>query len=321
MKAAVYTKFGPPENLKIQQVPLREPQRDELLIKLYATTVEKEDPLMRKSPGLNGLLKPKRKILGMEFSGVVESIGPEVRNFGPGDAVFGNAGLSLGTYAQYLILPENGAVAAKPENLEHIQAAALTNGALTALPFLRDKGEIKPEQRVLVNGASGTVGSAAVQIAIAMGATVDGVCSSKNFDKVRNWGAQEVYDYATTDFTKLGKFYDIIFDVAGTSTYGKCRKILNPNGIYLSTLPSPGLLFFWWLTSRRTKGTKARFAATGLRKPAQKREDLTIIAKWAEEEKLRPVIDRVWNLEHISLAHEYVEQGKNGTVGINILHG
>ena len=323
MKAVVYTKFGPPEVLQFTDVETPLPKENEVLIRIRATTVEKEDPGMRKTPGLNGIFKPKHRILGMELAGEIESIGSAVSRFKPGDLVFGNAGMGLGTYAQYICLPEDGALAIKPQNLSFEEAAASTNGALTAIPFLRDKAQIRSGQSLLINGASGTVGSAAVQIAKHYGADVTGVCSTANLDAILALGADRVIDYSQDDFVELcqkeSRRFDIIFDVAGKTSFRNCAPILRPQGVYLATMPTPAIVVRM-LWTRLFGRRQVKFAATGLRAPAKKAVDLQLLREIAEAGQFRPRIDCSFPLEQIAEAHRHVESGrKNGTVVI-ILH-
>jgi NADPH:quinone reductase-like Zn-dependent oxidoreductase len=316
MKAIVYTKFGPPEVLQLQEVEKPTPKANELCIKIHATTVAKEDPDMRASPGFNGLLKPRHPILGQELAGEVESIGSGVTRFKPGDQVYGMD--MFGAYAEYKCMPEEGALAIKPANMSYEQAASVPNGALTALPFLRDKGGIRSGQSVLIYGASGSVGAAAVQLAKHYGAAVTGVCSTANVAWVKALGADQVIDYTREDFAKNGKTYDIIFDTVGKRSFSECKGSLTDAGVYLATVPTPAIMLraLWPVKSG---GKKVGFAATGLRPASAKAKDLLFIKELVEAGKLKAVIDRVYPLEQIAEAHRYVKQGhKKGNVVIAV---
>jgi NADPH:quinone reductase-like Zn-dependent oxidoreductase len=319
MKAIVYTKFGPPEVLQLHEVEKPTPKGNEVLIKIVATTVVKEDPDWRASPGLNGILKPRHPILGQELAGEVEAIGRDVTRFSPGDQVFGID--SFGAYAEYKCMPENGALAIKPVNMSYKEAASIPNGALTALPFLRDKGAIQSGQTVLIYGASGSVGAAAVQIARYYGAKVTGVCSTTNLDWVKSLGADQVIDYTQEDFTENGKTYDIIFDTVGKLSFSQCKGSLTTEGIYLSTVPTPEILLQALLTAKG-RGKKVKFAAAGLRPASEKIKDLDFLTELIEAGKLKPVIDKCYPLEQIVEAHRYVEKGhKKGNVVITVNSG
>jgi NADPH:quinone reductase-like Zn-dependent oxidoreductase len=319
MKAIVYEKFGPPEVLQLQDVEKPTPKANEVLIKIVATTVVKEDPDMRASPGFNGFLKPRNPILGQELAGEIESIGRDVTLFKPGDQVFGFD--MFGAYAEYKRMPENGALAIKPVNLSYEEAASVPNGALTALPFLRDKGNIQSGQSVLSHGASGSVGAAAVQLARYYGAEVTGVCSTANLEWVKSLGADRVIDYTREDFTKNGRTYDIIFDTVGNRSFSECRGSLAERGVFLTTGVMPGNMLHVLWTSM-TGGRKARFAATGLRPAREKAKDLVFLTELIETGKLKAVIDRCYPLEQIVDAHRYVGQGhKKGNVVITISAG
>jgi NADPH:quinone reductase-like Zn-dependent oxidoreductase len=319
MKAIVYTKFGPPEVLHLQEVEKPSPKANEVLIRIYATTVVKEDPDWRASPGFNGILKPKNPILGQELAGEIEAIGNAVTRFKPGDKVFGIG--SFGAYAEYKCMPENGALAIKPTNISYENAASIPNGALTALPFLRDKGNIRSGQTVLIYGASGSVGSAAVQLARYYGAEVTGVCSTTNLEWVKSLGADRVIDYSLEDFTENGKTYDIIFDTAGKRSFSECKGSLTDEGIYLTTVPTPEIMFqSLWTAIGGNK--KVKFTAAGLRPASAKINDLVFLKELIEAEKIKPVIDRCYPLEQIAEAHRYVEKGhKKGNVVIIVKHG
>ena len=322
MKAAIYTQFGPPEVLQLTEVGTPQPKENEVLIRIHATTVEKEDPGMRKAPGLNGIFKPKRRILGMELAGEIEAVGSTVTRFEVGDKVFGNTGMGLGAYAEYICLPENGALAKMPPNMAFSEAAACTNGALTAIPFLRDKAQLRTGQSILINGASGTVGTAAVQIAKYYGAVVTGVCSTQNLTAVQALGADEVIDYTQEDFVEksrtAGQRYDVVFDVAGKSSYRRCVSILQPEGSFLATIPTPAILVHM-LWSRFFGRTRVKFAATGLRAVEKKALDLELLRSVIESGYFHPHIDRSFSLEQIAEAHRHLESGqKNGTVVVCI---
>jgi NADPH:quinone reductase-like Zn-dependent oxidoreductase len=318
MKAIVYTKFGPPEVLQLREVEKPTPKANEVLIKVVATTVVKEDPDMRASPGFNGFLKPRNPILGQELAGEVEATGRNVSRFSPGDQVFGIG--MFGAYAEYKCMPENGALAIKPVNLSYEEAASVPNGALTALPFLRDKGKIHSGQTVLIYGASGSVGAAAVQLARYYRAEVTGVCSTTNLEWVKSLGADQVIDYTQEDFTENGKTYDIIFDTVGKRSFSECKGSLTDEGIYLSTVPTSVMIFqALWPAKRGSK--KVQFAATGLRPASEKIKDLVFLKELIEAGKIKPVIDRSYPLEQIVEAHRYSEKGhKKGNVVIAVEH-
>ncbi len=318
MKAIVYTKFGPPEVLRLQEVEKPTPKANEVLIKIYATTVVKEDPDLRASPGFNGFLKPRNPILGQELAGEVEAIGNAVTRFRPGDQVFGMD--MFGAYAEYKCMPETGALAIKPANMSYEEAASVPNGSLTALPFLRDKGNIQSEQTVLIYGASGSVGAAAVQLANYYRAKVTGVCSTTNLEWVKSLGANQAIDYTQENFTENGKTYDIIFDTVGKRSFSECKGSLTDKGIYLATVPTPAIMLQVLWTSV-AGGKKAKFAATGLRPANEKAKDLVFLTELIEAGKLRAVIDRSYPLEQIVDAHRYVEKGhKKGNVVITVEH-
>jgi NADPH:quinone reductase-like Zn-dependent oxidoreductase len=316
MKAVVYTKFGPPEMLHLQDVEKPTPKANEVLIKILAATVAKEDPDMRSAPGANGLLKPSHQILGQELAGVVEAVGKNVTRFRPGDPVFGME--FFGACAQYKCMPEDGALTLKPANISFEEAASIPNGALTALPFLRDKAMLRAGQSVLIYGASGSVGSAAVQLARYYGAEVTGVCGPANLGWVQVLGAAQVIDYTREDFTQNGKTYDVIFDTVGKLSFFACEASLAHAGVYLSTVPTPAIMLrALWPAANGVK--KVKFLAAGLRPAREKMKDLVFLSRLVEAGKFKPVIDRRYPMQQIAAAHRYVAQGhKKGNVVITV---
>jgi NADPH:quinone reductase-like Zn-dependent oxidoreductase len=259
-----------------------------------------------------GPLRPRFPVLGCDFAGDVAAAGPAVSRFGVGEAVFGTIAPRFGAHAEYVCLPEHGAVAAKPEGVSYVEAAALVDA--TALCFLRDKAGLRPGQAVLVNGASGAVGSSAVQLAVHLGASVTGVCSGPHVRLVRKLGASSVIDYTRTDFTRAGRRYDVIFDVAGTSSFLRCRRVLNAGGAYLTTAPSPAI-FAQMPWTARFGSRRAVIAFTGLRPASEKQRDLLVISGLAEASALVPVVGACYPLDRIADAYRHVDAGhKKGAI-------
>lgn len=319
MKAFVYDTFGTVDVLKETNIKLPEKEKNRILVKIAATTVELEDPLMRRTRGINGILKPKRTILGMEFAGTVEHC-DENSEYRIGDRVFGNTGLHMGTTAEYISVDSESAIVKIPDGISFNEAASLTNGFLTAIPFLREKGKVKKGQVILINGASGSVGSAAVQYSKYLGLEVHAICSSKNKEKVLSWGADSIlfYDKHNIDQEINEKHYDVIFDIAGTVNYQSRKKILKSHGVYLSTVPKLSVLFKMLLGNHIMK-KKSYMIATGLRKPLQKKADLLILIEMIKAGAVYPNIDRIFKFSEIPAAHMHIENKmKNGTVVISL---
>ena len=323
MKAIIITKYGPPEVLEVREVDKPAPKDNEVLIRIHATAVVATDPQFRKGAPFitrffTGLTKPKHSIPGDVLAGEIESIGKDVTLYKKGDQVFAACAMTQGGQAEYICLPEDGPLAIKPLNMSCEEAVGVPDGGLGALNFLRDAAGIQSGQTILINGASGAVGTYAVQLAVHFGTQVTAVCSAVNIELVRSLGAHKVIDYTKEDFTKNGQTYDIIFDAVGKSSFSRCKSSLNQRGVYVTSVPAPDFLFGMLLTSK-SKGKKAAFVAPGLRSSSDKAKDLGLLKELIEAGKIRSVIDRRYPLEEIVEAHRYVEKGhKKGNVVITI---
>ncbi|HEA21099.1 MAG TPA: NAD(P)-dependent alcohol dehydrogenase [Pricia antarctica] len=324
MKAIITTKYGSPDVLQLQDIEKPTPKDNEVLIKIYAASVTAADTMMRKGTPLFGrlfigLTKPKHPIAGTGFSGTIEAIGNYVKLFQVGDEVFGESLFGAGTNAEYTCVPENGVLTLKPSNLTHEELASICDGPLTSWNFLKVIAEVQRGQSVLVNGASGSLGTAAVQLAKHLGAKVTGVCSTSNVDMVKSLGADHIINYTQTDFAKTGRTYDIIFDTVGKSSFAKCKKVLELNGIYLSPVLSLPLLFqMLWTSMFGSK--KAKFSATGLKPVPELRLLLNELKTLLESGQLKSVIDRCYPLEEVAEAHQYVDTGhKKGNLIVEML--
>ena len=322
MKAIVCTKYGPPDVLQLREVEKPVPKDNEVRIKIHATTVTATDCTFRKgapfvSRFFTGLMRPKHPVPGTEFAGEIEAIGKDVKLFEEGDQIFGTT-TGFGAYAEYLCLPEEGAtLAVKPANMTYEEAAAC-DGLLTALPFLRDTGNIQSEQKVLINGASGSVGTAAVQLARYFGAEVTGVCSTTNVALVESLGAHKVIDYTKEDFTRSGQTYDIIFDTVGKTSFSRCKGSLKQKGIFLEAAVTRAILPQMLWTSI-IGGKRAKLTTTGLRPASARTKDLIFLKELVEAGKIKAVTDRCYSLEQMAEAHRYVDRGhKKGNVVITV---
>ena len=320
MKAAVYSRYGPPEVVQIRDVDKPVPGENEVLVRVQASTLCAADWRLRKADPflirfINGLSKPtKVKILGMEFAGSVESVGTAVTRFSAGDEVFGATGFKFGTHAEYTCVPADSTLAIRPATMTTDEAAAVLFGGFSALYFLRKAG-IRPGQKVLLYGASGSVGTFAVQLAKHFGAHVTGVCSTANLELVKSLGADEVVDYTKEDFSIAGRVYDMVFDTVGKSGFSRSLKSLKRGGLYVRVggsgrLPAiiGGIIAAWWVSA-----TGAAKVISGVATGTV--ADQVFLVELIEAGKLRTVIDRRYSLDDIAEAHRYVEAGhKKGNV-------
>jgi NADPH:quinone reductase-like Zn-dependent oxidoreductase len=320
MKAIVYTEYGPPEVLRMREVEKPYPKNNEVLIKIHATTVNRTDCGFRKPEYgfivrlFNGLFRPKKNILGTELAGEIEAVGNDVKTFKPGDQVFGLSPSNFGTHAEYICLPELGSIAKKPVNMSYEEAAAVCDGLMLAMNLMRGI-DFREAQKILINGASGSIGSACVQLAKHYGANITAVCDTKNLELVKTLGADKTIDYTKDDFTRDDQVYDVVIDAVGKSSFFRCKRLLKPGGVFLST--DLGFLAqnpFLALVTPLFCSKKVRFPI-----PKVSKEEILFFKDLIEAGGYRAVIDRRYPLEQIVDATRYVETGqKTGNVVIVI---
>lgn len=320
MKAAVYTKYGPPEVVKVTEIEKPVPKNNEVLVKVHSGTVNRTDSGFRSAEYFisrfwSGLFKPKYQVLGNEFAGTIEQIGTDVKSFKLGDKVFGYNDKTCGGHGEYLTLAENDAITVSPHNLNFDEAAALTEGSHYALNNIR-ASKIKSGENALVYGATGAIGSAAVQLLKHFGVNVTAVCNTKNVDLIRSLGSDVVIDYQTQDFTKTETKFNFIFDAVGKSSFGQCKPLLTQKGIYISTeLGKNGENILFALVTPLGGGKKVLFPI-----PTISKEDVIFLKELAENGKFKPVIDRHYTLDQIVEAYKYVQSGqKTGNVILKIV--
>jgi NADPH:quinone reductase-like Zn-dependent oxidoreductase len=324
MKAVVYNRYGPPELLHIVDVARPEPKADELLIRVHAAAVTRADCATRaanRNSGLfisiisrlvSGLRRPRQPILGSEFAGTIEALGPNATEFAVGDAVFGNTGFGFGAHAEYLCVSESARVAVKPAGLSFEEAAAITDGGLNCL-WTYKVADLRHGRSILIYGASGAIGTAGVQLARERGAEVTAVCNTRNLELVKSLGADSVIDYTREDFTRNGRKYDVIFDAVGKRPFRQCERSLKPGGRYLATDGLDNLLLALWTS--RFGDKKVQFAIP----PRYTKQDVRYLKQLVETGKFRPVVDRCYTMQQVVEAARYVEtEQKVGNVILTI---
>jgi len=318
MKAIIATGYGSPDVLKFTETSKPTPKENEVLVKIVTSAATTADTMMRTGKPyfarlILGIKKPKHGIPGTGFSGVVEGVGKQVTNFKPGDRVFGETTLGFSANAEYLTISEKGVILHMPDNMDFSEAASFCDGHLTSFNFLREIGKVKAGDKVLINGASGALGTSAVQIAKHLGAKVTAVCSGKNIGLIMSLGADEVLNYQRVDFTQSDEKYDCIYDTVGKSSFGQCKKILSRDGVYLSPVLSFPLLINMLFSAFTNK--KAKFQATGMYADDILRTMLDEVVEIYKSGKLKTIIDRQFPLEKLAEAHRYIDSGhKKGNV-------
>ena len=320
MKAIVHTRYGSPEVLQLKEVPRPSPGDNEVLIKIHAATVNRTDCGFRKPEYpviirlINGFFRPRRTILGSELAGEIEAIGKDVKTFKPGDQVFGLSTMKFGAHAEYICIPENGSIAKKPANMTYEEAAAVCDGLMLANTYIKEI-DFNKSPRILINGASGSIGSASLQLAKYHGAHITAVCKTKDFELIKSLGANQVIDYTKEDFTKSDQLYDVVLDSVGKSSFSRCKKILKPRGVYFSTeLGYMSQNIFLALLTPIFRGKKVKFPI-----PTDNQKDINFFRELIESGNYKAVIDKRYKLEEIVEATRYVETGqKVGNVVITL---
>ena len=318
MKAIVRGNYGGPEVLQVKEISKPVPKNNEVLVKVYAASITKAETMMRTGKPyfgrlITGLFKPKSKVIGACFSGIIEAVGSEVTKFHKHDMVFGEVDMHTGTNAEYVCVREDGMIAIKPSFLSFEEAAPIFDGAITSMNFLSEMVQLQPGQKVLINGASGSLGTAAVQLAKYFGAEVSAVCSSRNIAFVKSLGADHVIDYTKEDFTKKGA-YDVIYDTIGSSSFTKCKNALTNNGIYLTPVLKFRTLMQMLFTSKFSS-KKVKFSATGML-PIPKLQTMAAqLLKIYETGQVKTIVNKKYMMDEIVEAHKYVDGGhKKGNI-------
>ena len=310
MKVAIYTKYGSPEVIQIIDTKIPSPKPNEILVKIKASSVTRADTMIRQGkPKFGrlflGLFKPKNTALGTGFSGVVEAVGSQITKFKVGDVVFGEKLFSNGCNADYLCISEDMVIENKPANISHEEAAPVCDGFLTSYNFLKDIADLKPGQHILINGASGSLGSAAVQLAKVMGAKVTAVCSTRNIDFVKSIGADKIIDYTKTSITNINEMYNVIYDSVGTLSYKDIKNLISSNGIFMTPVLSGQILCQTLFNPKKVK-----FAATGIKKTEELKRLFLELVDFFKQGKLYTNIDKSYKLPDIAEAHHYLETGR-----------
>lgn len=325
MLASLTQKYGSPEVLKVTQVPKPKAKPNEIVVRVHASSVTAADMMMRRGAPIYGrlflgILKPKNKISGTGFAGEIEELGSHVRNFKVGDRVFGETVFGFGSNAEFTCIPQEGLIMQMPEQLSFDAAATICDGPLTSMNFLKRLVDLRPGQRVLINGASGSLGTAAVQLAKYYAAHVTGVCSTSNQGMVSSIGADQIIDYTKVDFTKSHQTWDVIYDTVGKSSFSQCKQVLSENGTYLSPVLGGTLFSMLWTSVFSSK--KAKFSATGTLSKSILKQLLGKVIELVKSGNLDVIIDKRYQLDQIVEAHRYVETGhKKGNVILNGANG